>query len=183
MLVTSSSCHLCFYCILSCSVVSDCTTLWTVARKAPLSVGFSRQEYWSGLPFPHPGDLPDPGIELTSAYPAYIAGGFFTTEPPEKPPCFWPNGYKSEVSQLLPWVLLICKSSSQNAGNSFTHWLLFIIKVYIIPEQPAGRDAWGKVWRGAQSFHALSGHILKADLSYWDRAVWPTNLNIYYLAL
>ena len=41
-------------------------TLWTVARQAPLSMGFSRQEYWSGLPCPAPGDLPDPGIELVS---------------------------------------------------------------------------------------------------------------------
>ena len=38
-------------------------TLWTVARQAPLSMGFSRQEYWSGLPFPSPGDLPKPGIK------------------------------------------------------------------------------------------------------------------------
>ena len=42
------------------------TTLWTVAHQAPLSMGFSRQEYWSGLPFPSPGDLPDPGIEPRS---------------------------------------------------------------------------------------------------------------------
>ena len=48
--------------------------LWAVARQAPLSVGFSRQEYWSGLPFPPPQDLPDPGIEPIS--PA-LAGGFF----------------------------------------------------------------------------------------------------------
>ena len=41
-------------------------TLWTVAPQAPLSMGFSRQEYWSGLPFPSPGDLPDPGIEPRS---------------------------------------------------------------------------------------------------------------------
>ena len=41
-------------------------TLWTVARQAPLSVGFSRQEYWSELPCPPPGDLPDPGIEPVS---------------------------------------------------------------------------------------------------------------------
>ena len=41
-------------------------TLWTVAHWAPLSTGFPRQEYWSGLPFPSPGDLPDPGIEPTS---------------------------------------------------------------------------------------------------------------------
>ena len=41
-------------------------TPWTVAHQAPLSMGFSRQEYWSGLPFPSPGDLPNPGIELGS---------------------------------------------------------------------------------------------------------------------
>ena len=49
------------------------TTTWTVACQAPLSMGFSRQEYWSGVPCPPPGDLPDPGIEPVS--PA-LAGGF-----------------------------------------------------------------------------------------------------------
>ena len=53
-----------------------------IAHQALPSKGFSRQEYWSGLPFPPPGDLPGPGIELTS--PA-LAGRFFTTEPPGKP--------------------------------------------------------------------------------------------------
>ena len=53
-------------------------TLWTVAHQAPLSMGFPRQEYWSALPCPPPGDLPDPGIEPTSLFPA-SAGGFFTT--------------------------------------------------------------------------------------------------------
>ena len=57
-------------------------TLLTVARQAPLSMGFPRQEYWSGLPFPSPGDLPVPGIEPIS--PA-LASKFFTTEPPGKP--------------------------------------------------------------------------------------------------
>ena len=62
--------------------MSDCfATPWTVAHQAPLSMGFSRQEYWSGLPFPS-GDLPDPGIKSTS--PA-LGGMFFTTEPPGKP--------------------------------------------------------------------------------------------------
>ena len=55
---------------------------WTVTHQAPLSMGFPDQEYWSGLPFPSPGDLPDPGMEPTS--PA-LTGGFFTTEPPGKP--------------------------------------------------------------------------------------------------
>ena len=61
-------------------------TLWTVAHQAPLSMGFSRQEYWSELPYPPIGDLPNPGIEPVSpASPIYIAGGFFTTEPSGKP--------------------------------------------------------------------------------------------------
>ena len=46
--------------------MSDFATLWTIAHQAPLSMGFSRQEYWSGLPRPSPGDLPNPGMELTS---------------------------------------------------------------------------------------------------------------------
>ena len=48
------------------SVVSDSMTLWTVAHQAPLSMGFSRQEYWSGLPCSSPGHLPNPGIEPMS---------------------------------------------------------------------------------------------------------------------
>ena len=55
------------------------------AHQAPLSMGFPRQEYWSGLPFPTPGDLPDPGIESASPASPALAGGFFTTEPHGKP--------------------------------------------------------------------------------------------------
>ena len=58
-------------------------TSWTVAYQAPPSMGFSRQEYWSGLPFPSPGDLPDPGIEPVFLAPA-LAGGFFAPGPPGK---------------------------------------------------------------------------------------------------
>ena len=54
-------------------------TPWTVAHQTPLSMGFSGQEYWSGVPFPPPGDLPDPGIELASLSSPALAGGFFTT--------------------------------------------------------------------------------------------------------
>ena len=63
----------------------SCPTLltpWTLAHQASLSMGISRQEYWSGLPFPTPGDLPDPGIKPTSPT---LAGRFFTTEPAGKP--------------------------------------------------------------------------------------------------
>ena len=54
-------------------------TLWMVACQAPLSLGFSRQEYWSGLPYPPPGDPPDPGIEPRSLMSPALAGGLFTT--------------------------------------------------------------------------------------------------------
>ena len=58
---------------------------WTMAFQAPLSMGFSRQEYWSGLPLPPPGDIPNSGIEPTSPASPALAGGFFTTAPPWKP--------------------------------------------------------------------------------------------------
>ena len=63
-------------------LLQSCPTLcnlWTIVCKAPLSVGFSKQEYWSGLPCSPPGDLPDPGIEPTSLASPALAGGFFTT--------------------------------------------------------------------------------------------------------
>ena len=74
----------------ACSLVAkSCLTLfatqWTVALQAPLSMGFSRQEYWSGLPFPSPGDLPDPGIKLGS--PALQADSL-PSELPGKPELF-----------------------------------------------------------------------------------------------
>ena len=71
--------------LLDCSVVSRVRLFvaqWTEAHQAPLSMGFPRREYWSGLPFPSQGDLPDPEIKPKS--PA-LAGRFFPTDPPGKP--------------------------------------------------------------------------------------------------
>ena len=56
--------------------MSDSETLWTVAHQVPLSMGFSRQEYWSGLLCPPPGDLPDPGLEAVSLKSLALAGRF-----------------------------------------------------------------------------------------------------------
>ena len=68
-------------CVLSHSFGSESfVTPWIVAHQAPLPMGFSRQEYWSGLPAPSPGDLPDPEIEPMSLMSPALAGGFFTTE-------------------------------------------------------------------------------------------------------
>ena len=72
-------------CVLVCwvtSVISNSVTLWTVACQAPLSMGFSRQEYWSGLPYPPPGDLPRDWVHISLVF--WITGRFFTTEPQGK---------------------------------------------------------------------------------------------------
>ena len=74
------------FCAYLLSHVGLFVTLWTVAPQAPPSMGFSRQECWSGLPFPSPRDLPVPGTEPTSLVSPALADGFFTTEPCGKPP-------------------------------------------------------------------------------------------------
>ena len=71
-----------------CSVAQSCLTLPSLmecALQAPPSMGFSRQEHWSGLPFPFPENLLDPGIEPMSPVSPPLKGKFFTTEPPGKP--------------------------------------------------------------------------------------------------
>ena len=135
-------------------------TPWTVAYQVPPSMGFSRQEYWSGLPFPSPGDLPDPGIEPGS--PAFQADAL-TSEPPGKPSselgmskswlglsvsCL--TNRISVVAQGGPWASLQCssggtmavaaKSISLSAGavSGWTWGELWLLAVWGLP---AGRVA------------------------------------------
>ena len=79
--------------------VQLCNPMWTVACQAPLSMEFSKQEYWSGLPFPPPGDSPNSGIKPAYHASPVLAGRFFTTEPPGKP-CVLLQG-----QSVLAWVL------------------------------------------------------------------------------
>ena len=93
----------CVY-VLSCIVMSDSVTPWTIACQALLSMGFSRQEYWRGLPFPSPGDLPQPGIEPQSS--ALLADSL-SSEPPGKPKvsldkCKWKQNYILTSLAVLP---------------------------------------------------------------------------------
>ena len=96
-------CHFCHFCIY--------VTLWTVALQAPLSMGFSRQEYWSGLPCSPSGDFPNPGIEptfLVSVSPA-LAGRFFITSafwgvPIQKPKKKLTRGLRRHFHSLLCFV-------------------------------------------------------------------------------
>ena len=73
-------------------------TLWTVAHQAPLSMGLSSQEHWSGLPFPPPGDLPDPGIQTERLMSRALAGGFFTTTAARR-------GFQrsQKLDTIIPW--------------------------------------------------------------------------------
>ena len=86
-------------------------TPWTVACQAPLSMGFSSEEYWSGLSFPPPGDLPDLGIEPT---PPALAGRFSTAEPPGK-------SMRLLQTQISGSPLL--RQSGKKSVLGRTHWL------------------------------------------------------------
>ena len=79
------------------SRVRPFATPWAVVCQACLSMGFSRQESWSGLPFPPPEDLPDPGIEPASLA---LTDGFFTSEPPGKP-------HKCHSLPFSKWLLIV----------------------------------------------------------------------------
>ena len=94
----------------SLSHVGLFASLWTAARQAPLSVGFPRQEYWIGLPFPSLEDLPGPGSELLSPV---FAGRFFTTEPPGKP---------RHTPTLTPFKEQACALLWEQAKEPVTHF-------------------------------------------------------------
>ena len=93
---------MCAALVRGCGLVAKlCLTSATpliVAQQAPQSIGFSRQEYWSGLPFPFPGDLPNLGIKLVSLISPGLAGSFFTTVPPGKR---WLDGITDSMDMSL----------------------------------------------------------------------------------
>ena len=92
-----------------------------LAQQAPLSMEFFRQEYWSGLLFPSPGDLPDPGIEPRSLTSPILAGRFFTTEPPGSP-CV--------VSIVHIFLFLVIDELSLVKELSLVVWLYLSLLIY-----------------------------------------------------
>ena len=106
----------------SLSRVQLFATPWNVAYQAPLSMGFSRQEYWNGLPFPTPGDLPNPGIELWS--PAFQADTL-TSEPPGKSCVIRDMQIKITVRYHLTCIrIVIIKARVENTcwGRMWRNW-------------------------------------------------------------
>ena len=104
-------------------MIPDSAAPWTVAHQAPLSLGFSRQEYWRGLPFPSPGDLPDPATEPGVSR---IAGRFFTIWATREAPC---KPFKSIYALELCFsnyvnrnhlkILLNCRLISRSGGGTW----------------------------------------------------------------
>ena len=92
-------------------------TPWSVAYQDPLSMGFSRQEYWSGLLFPSPGDLPGPGIEPVSLESHAMTGGSFTTVPPGKP--FLITAVLKQVRGDISWWFWSCVSLLKDVEHLF----------------------------------------------------------------
>ena len=104
-------------CVLNCIQLSEAP--WTAAHQAPLSMGFPRQEYWSGLPYPSPGDLPKPGIEPESSA---LAGGLKNTTlsgPTEAPPHLREGNQSIPPSKESVLTVLFLKSSSVNSSIYF----------------------------------------------------------------
>ena len=107
-------------CVLShFSPVQLFVTLWTVAFQALVSMGFSRQEYWSGLPFPHPGDLSEPGIESTSLMSPVLAGGVFTTSATSEA-----HSFTAAAAKSLQSCPTLCDPVDCSPSGSSVHGIL-----------------------------------------------------------
>ena len=143
-------------CMLSCfSHVQIFAALWTEAHQAPLSVGFPRQEYWSGSPCPPPEDLPSPGIEPTCLTSPALAGGFFTTESPGRTLKVY-----SWMLKIVFTLCLISASPGEENGNPLPYSCL---------ENPMDGGAWeaavhgvAKSWTWLSNFTFLSLSLISA---------------------
>ena len=104
-----------------------CATPWTIAHWAPLSVGFSRQEYWSGLPCPPPGDLPDPGWNPHLLHLPALTGGLFTTS------TIW-EALVSKIrigpGKMLSVMILVTILKCCHGGNQFLRKCFLFKKIY-----------------------------------------------------
>ena len=157
------------------SLVCLFVTLWTVPHQSPLFMEISRQEYWSGLPWPPPGDLPHLGIELTSLRSPALTGGFFTTEPPGKPNIYQFSSVQFSCSVMsdslqsrgLKHARLPCQSPTPGAcSNSCpsSQWCHPTISSSIVPfsSHPQSFPVSGSFQKS--QFFASGGQVLEFQL-------------------
>ena len=152
-----------------CSVVSNSfATLWIVACQTPLSMGFSRQDYWSGLPFPSLGDVPDPGIESTSlTFPA-LAGRFFTTR------ATWEALFLhvKNIMDTIYWKPALCQTFLLPEQASALNFTMMLGRKYSYLTWP--RSGWAHRSHG----HYFMGYFLldkivgKIRLRMWCKQVF-----------
>ena len=120
---SDSSIYVCA-CMHSCSVTSNSARPWTIAHKTPVSMRFFQQEYWSGLPFPILGYLPNPGMEPMSLMSPALAGGLFTTNTTWcfKPVIHHPSNSDSAVQSLSgAWLFATPWTAAHQASLSITN--------------------------------------------------------------
>ena len=142
--------------------MSDSATLWTVARQAPLSMGFSRQEYWNGLPWLPPGDFPYPGIKPTSLTPPALPGRFFITT------STWKTPRERLTDSFL--VTYVSSPSEHQFSLILTKFLLYArfsvpfwnVKVFLHNSNNS-RDSLGT----RRAVHLLHCHVL----GFWEADV------------
>ena len=146
----------CFSCAQSLSWVWLFATPWTVALQAPLSMGFSRQEYWSGLPFPPPGDLPNTETEPASVASLALAGGFFTTVPPGKP-----NYYS--------WTCKEVSTSMGKAGQSKYPKRPRVVREEMLAST-LGRKGTNELLILTRSCHSSNIKFAEEHPGFWNKA-------------
>ena len=156
-------------------------TLWTAVRQAPLSMGYFRQEYWNGLPFPPPGDHPDPANELTSPASPALQTGSLPLEPPGKPVNLKLLIYYYLPKQHFQFARTICyhlimfpggsevKASACNVGDLGS-----------IPGM--GRSLWRRKWQPTPVFLLGESHGWRSLVVYspWGRKESDTTEKLHF---
>ena len=140
--------------------VQPFATPWTVGRQTPLSMGFSRQEYWSGLLFPSTGDLPDPRIEPGS--PALQADSLLF-EPPGKPlESRTDSGQSQRLTSKLGAVVLVQNQGERTGrGGCFFHIVQWALKILHCPEHGATSKDWKPSWPRGPPAISLYIHVYR----------------------
>ena len=192
--------HMVCVCLLSrFSCIRLFVTQWTEALQTPLSIGFFRQEYWSGLPCPSLGNLPDPGIELTSLMSPALAGGFFTTSVTWEARGIWYYWSKLFIPSLL--VKCFCGPSAgkestciagdpgliprlgRSAGEGIGYPLQYFwasLMVQLVKNPSAVRESW--VWSLAGEDPLEKGMGTHSSILAWEfhglsLHDWPLSLH------
>ena len=134
--------------------------LWTVGHQVPLSMGSSRQEHWSGLPFPPSGDLLDPGTEPASLVAPTLAGWIFTIKPPGKP-LTGQVLYKyivtilcSSLFKIFTKWMYIESIKGSLVYTSYCHWIHLEVQ-RLFPHLHPRRKKWGKYWSSKEKINLL----------------------------